>query len=185
MAISIPEGFASLAEAASWDPRLECAERAIDSLWLQHAVYALEHALHAPCLSELLLCASTEDFASLDITAMVDVGGSQPVELGALQVCIFHSGPPQGLRASPSELEALRRSLREIERWTRERPAMLRQAPVLADSTERAPLRLSPGMLWGQVAAAIGAAGALAAMEGAQLGLGSKGAGASRGAKSL
>lgn len=184
--VLIPAGFASLEQAEGWELRGERAVEAIDSLWLQRCLYGLERALASPCLAGLMLFAS-EELPGFELVAFVDVGAGRE-ELEALQARSFlakRSGEPIVDAPPDGQLEALRTQLRLVERWSRERPGMLRGARALGPLSAKVPLGLAPHASWADIALALGAGQAMAAMERAQLDASAESAGGSREARRI
>ena len=166
--IAIPEGFASLTDAKRWEDGLKRAEEALDSLWLQRTIYVLEEALACPGMSSLAIYASIE-LPGIECVALVETRHG-PRELGALLVGLFKGGcESEGITEMGVAMERLRAALREVERWTRDRQTLIREAKSLGPTAERNPVKLSPGMDWRSVAEAIGAGEAAMMMEKAQI----------------
>lgn len=168
--VLIPAGFASWEHAADWQRQSARAAEAIDCLWLQRCLYGLERALSTPSLMSLMLFASI-DFPGFGLVAIVGVGSDRE-ELGALQARMFRAAK-SGLSISSAppaaELEALRVLLHQMEQWSRERPGLLRGARALGALSNKVPVDLRPKMSWDEVARALGALSAMAAMERSQI----------------
>lgn len=172
--IAIPEGFASLDDAARWEGGLRKAEEALDCLWAQRWIYAAEALLALPGVSRIQ-AAPSRSGGGAEVGVLALWRGER-VELDVLLARLFRSQyEGVGLVESGRALESLMEAARELERWTRERPSMLRCLPKLAGGRWNDPVSFDAGASWSEVADALGAVRASAGMERAQLAQESKG----------
>lgn len=167
-AVAIPEGFASLQDARRWESGLRKAEEALDALWAQRWIYALEALLAHPWVARVQAGPSRER-SGVEIGVLISWRGEQ-VELESLMSNLWSSQyEGVGLLESGKALESLTDSARELEGWTRERPSMLRSLARLGSPRCSGPVVFEAGATWASIAQALEAARAAAGMERAQL----------------